>query len=218
MRSSGSDLRFFVVVTLLLSTGLLLEARSRRENIAAHVPLSKFPFDLGSWSGKDVPIDKETLDILGPGEFLLRLYENTSTPEPTVDLFIAYFPSQRTGDTIHSPKHCLPGAGWQAVESSRITLYLPAWRSFPANQYVIARGDERELVIYWYQAHNRELASEYWAKFYLIADAIRMNRSDGSLVRLATPLRRREQPSKAQARVLTLANEIVPLLTNYIPR
>lgn len=218
MRSTGPDFRFVVVVALLLSAGLVHQARSRKEIIAPRMPLSKFPRNLGSWAGTDERIDKETLDVLGPGDFLLRVYENTAVDEAPVDLFIAYFPSQRSGDTIHSPKNCLPGSGWRPIESHPVLLSLPGQPSFPATRYLIARGDERELVWYWYQAHGRALASEYWAKFYLIADAIRMNRSDGSLVRLVTPFQTRERSGDADTRLRTLAGQVVPLLQSYVPR
>jgi len=173
---------------------------------------------LGSWAGTDVTIDKETRDVLGPGDFLLRVYENKSAAEAPVDLFIAYFPSQRSGDTIHSPKNCLPGAGWRPIESDRVELSLPGQPSFPAIRYLIARGDERKLVWYWYQAHGRALASEYWAKFYLITDAIRMNRSDGSLVRLVTPFQTGGRSGDADSRLRTVAAQVVPLLHSYVPR
>jgi EpsI family protein len=217
MNSTRFDYRFLSVAALLLSTALLLETRSRKEVIAPHLPLSGFPRSFEAWTSKDVPIDQETLDILGPGDFLLRVYEDRAAQDLPVDLFIAYFPSQRAGDTIHSPKNCLPGAGWQPVDSSRVTLSLSGRPSFPANRYLIARGDERELVFYWYQAHDRAVASEYWAKFYLIADAIRMNRSDGSLVRLAARLSPRELPGDAENRLLALAEHVVPLLNSYVP-
>ena len=181
-------------------------------------------------------MEKEVLDVLGPGSFLLREYspdtKNAGTNnedaknsedaknenDPVIDLFIAYFPSQRSGDTIHSPKHCLPGAGWLPVDSSRVTLTLPGHDPFPANRYVISRGDARDLVLYWYWAHNRGVASEYWAKFYLVADSIRMNRSDGALVRITTQMFPGETPDAAQQRVLPFAKDIGPLLDNYIPR
>jgi exosortase D (VPLPA-CTERM-specific) len=218
LNGAGSGNASFVVVVLLLaSAALLLHARSRTEVIAPRVQLSDFPRTLDSWSGTDVSIDKETLDILGPGDFLLREYENADKAQPPIDLFIAYFPSQRAGDTIHSPKHCLPGAGWRPIEASQISLSL-AGRSFPVNRYVIARGEDRQLVLYWYQAHDRAVASEYWAKFYLIADSIRMNRSDGSLIRFSTPLARGEHARDAEARLLPLAARIVPLLDAYVPR
>ena len=135
-----------------------------------------------------------------------------------MDLFIAYFPSQRTGDTIHSPKHCLPGAGWLPIESQRITISLPGESPHFANRYVIAKGNDRQLVLYWYLAHNRAVASEYWAKFYLVADAMRLNRSDGALFRVTTPLQAGEAADSAQERLLSLAGETTPLLSRYIPR
>jgi EpsI family protein len=217
MRFPAGTSRFVIVVALLFSVAVLLQARSSKEIIPPRNPLAAFPRNLNSWSGTDVAIDKETLDVLGPGDFLLREYGD-GTPQPAVDLFIAYFPSQRSGDTIHSPKHCLPGAGWVPVESSRVTVDVPGRPPFPANRYLIARGDERELVYYWYQAHDRVLASEYWAKLYLISDAIRMNRSDGSLVRLATPIQPHEQSGEADSRIRVFATQIVPLLNSYVPK
>jgi EpsI family protein len=86
------------------------------------------------------------------------------------------------------------------------------------NRYVIAKGDERQVVLYWYWAHDRALASEYWAKFYLVADSIRLNRSDGSLVRVITPLPRGETVEAAQQRLLSFTRNVVPQLDRYIPR
>ncbi|HET7206867.1 MAG TPA: EpsI family protein [Terriglobales bacterium] len=213
-----SNARFVCAVIILLCATLLLGARSKTELIAPHRPLAQFPRQLGNWLGNDVSMDKETLDVLGPGDFLLRVYDDEKNVLPPVDLFVAYFPSQRAGDTIHSPKHCLPGAGWHPVESGRVVLSFPGRRPFMANRYVIARGEDRDLVLYWYQAHDRAIASEYWAKFYLIADAIRMNRSDGSLVRLTTPIIRHERADDAQARIGSVAAQVVPLLDQYVPR
>lgn len=89
---------------------------------------------------------------------------------------------------------------------------------FPVNRYVIAKGDLRQLVFYWYWAHDRGVASEYWAKYYLVADSIRMNRSDGSLVRVTTLLSPGESADAAEQRLLPFVNEIVPKLQGYIPR
>jgi EpsI family protein len=164
------------------------------------------------------PIEHDVLDRLGPGSFLLRRYNLIPPTGPDVDLFLAYFPSQRTGDTIHSPKNCLPGSGWTPTESRIVTLTLPDHSAFPANRYVVSRGDSRTLVLYWYRAHDRGLASEYAAKVYLVADAIRMNRSDGSLVRLTTPMLPGETSDAAQQRVLPFADALGPLLDSYIPR
>lgn len=213
-----SHWRFAVVAFLLAGAAILLQARNRTENVPPHPPLSSFPYQLGEWTGTDVTIPQDVVSVLGAGDFLLRIYQNSSSPQPSVDLFMAYFPSQRTGDTIHSPRNCLPGTGWSPVESRRISLAWPGHASFPANRYVVAQGDDQRLVIYWYWAHDRGVASEYWAKLYLVADAILLNRSDGSMVRLTTPLLHGEAIESAQRRLLSLAGNVTPLLNQFVPR
>ena len=213
-----SHWRFAVTVALLTATAIFLRARVHNEILPTREPLASLPYELGDWTGTDVPMPQDVLDILGPGDFLQRFYQNTSVSQPYVDLFLAYFPSQRTGDTIHSPKHCLPGAGWLPIESRRIPISLPGRPTFEVNRYLMAKGDDRQLVLYWYWAHDRALASEYWAKFYLVADSIRLNRSDGSLVRVITPLLPGEAVDAAQQRLLSFAGNLVPRLDRYIPR
>jgi EpsI family protein len=83
---------------------------------------------------------------------------------------------------------------------------------------VVSKSGDRELVLYWFQAHGRAVASEYWAKYYLVSDSVRMNRSDGGLVRLLTPMLHGESPDAAQARLMKLGSQLVPLLDSYIPR
>lgn len=210
--------RFALAALLIAAAAVFLHAHSRNEVFPPRQPLANLPDQLGVWHGTDVPLDKEVLSVLGPGDFLLRVYEDTTQEEPYVDLFIAYFASQRTGDTIHSPKNCLPGAGWAPVENTRITLSVPGHAPFPANRYLIAKGDARDIVLYWYWAHDRGVASEYWSKYYLIADSIRTNRSDGALVRLSTRMLPDETPAAAQQRLMPMANNIVPILDRYVPR
>lgn len=213
-----SLLRFSVVFALMLATAIFLHARGRVEKIPSREPLTSFPADLGSWRGTPVAISSDVLEVLGAGDFLFRVYQNSAVPEPYVDLFVAYFPSQRTGDTLHSPKNCLPGSGWSPVESTRISVALPGRDPFPVNRYLVSRGNDRVVVLYWYWAHNRGVASEYLAKFYLVADSIRLSRSDGSLFRLTTPLKPGESIESAQARILSFAQNLNPLLDTYIPR
>ncbi|HLV87876.1 MAG TPA: EpsI family protein [Candidatus Sulfotelmatobacter sp.] len=214
----SSRLRFALAALMLVSTGLFLLTRPYREVNPAHLPLRSFPNDIGTWRGTDLPIANDVLTTLGSGDFLLRNYEDQQQSRPPIDLFIAYFPSQRSGDTIHSPQNCLPGAGWTPIQVSRTVLSVPGHAPFPANHYVIAKGDSQQLVLYWYWAHDRGVASEYLAKFYLVADSIRMHRSDGSLVRITTPLLRDETTSSAEQRLLPFAESIVPLLKSFIPR
>jgi EpsI family protein len=211
-------LRFALAAGFIAGTAILLQARGRNETVPEHVALSTFPVQLGDWSGTDIPLDKDTLAVLGNGDFMERIYQDPSDRLPAVDLFLAYFASQRAGDTIHSPQHCLPGAGWNPDQKQIVTLSLPGHAAFPANRYVISKGDSRRLVLYWYWAHDRGVASEYWAKYYLVADAIRMNRSDGALVRITLPMLPGETPQAAEQRVLPFASLVGPQLNNYIPR
>jgi EpsI family protein len=212
------NFRFLLAVVLLATTAVFLQAHGRVEHIPSRQSLASFPKQLNGWNGTDVSIDQDVLDVLGAGDFLLRVYRQQQNKQPYVDLFIAYFPSQRAGDTIHSPKNCLPGAGWRPVESGRISVSLPGHEPFPANRYVISKGQDQQLVLYWYWAHDRAVASEYWAKFYLVADSMRLNRSDGSIVRVTTPLLSGETADTAQQRLLSFSGGVVPLLNQYVPR
>src|SRR5436189_400638 len=209
--------RFLVAAVLLTGTALLLQARNGSEIMPIHPSLSSFRRTIQGWSSIDRTLDKDVLDKLGPGDFLVRDYYN-NTHNEAVSLYIAYFPSQRAGDTIHSPKNCLPGAGWAPVQAGRVTINAAGHAPFEANRYVIAKGESRQLVLYWYWAHDRAVASEYSAKFYLVTDSIRMHRSDGSLIRVTTVLARGESIKSAQARLLSLAGNIVPIVNQYVPR
>ena len=208
--------RFSLAALMIVVTAIFLRTRSHGEVFPPRQPLQSFPERLGTWTGTDLAIDADTLQVLGPGDFLLRSY--TSEDQPYINLFIAYFASQRTGDTIHSPKNCLPGSGWAPIESNHISVSVPGHAPFPANRFVIAKGESKQLVLYWYWAHDRGVASEYWAKYYLVADSITMNRSDGSLVRITTPMFASESADEAQQRLLPFVSSIVPQLKTYIPR
>ena len=209
--------RLVAAMVLLASTAIFLQARNGREIFPPRLALASFPHQLGQWTGTDIEIPKDVLEVLGAGDFLLRVYRSSEDRLPASDIFIAYFPSQRTGDTIHSPKNCLPGAGWTPIDSSQVQLEVSGHAPFPVNRYVIAKGDERQLVLYWYLAHNRPVASEYWARIYLVSDSIRMNRSDGSLIRLSTPMLPGESADSAMQRLMPFATQVVPLLNRYIP-
>jgi EpsI family protein len=215
---NAGSLRFWIVAVIMLATALVLQAHSRSEFFPPREPLSSLPLQIDGWTGIDIPLDQDTLDILGAGEFLVREYENASQSQPLISLFIAYFPTQKAGDTIHSPNHCLPGAGWVPTSREVVHIAGPDGSSFPVNRYVVSKSGERQLVMYWFQAHGREVASEYQAKYYLVSDSVRMNRSDGGLVRLMTAMLDGESPDAAQARMMKLGSQFLPLLDNYIPR
>jgi len=212
------SLRFVIASALMAATAVVLQAHSRGEFFPPRQPLSSLPLHLGAWAGQGFSLDQQTLDILGQGEFLLRDYEDASQLQPPIGLFIAYFPSQKAGDTIHSPNHCLPGAGWVPTLRQVVQISRPDGSSCPVNRYVVSKESNRQLVLYWFQAHGRAVASEYWAKYYLVADSVRMNRSDGGLVRLMSPMYQGESPDAAQARMMKVGSQLLPLLDRYIPR
>ena len=208
--------RFWTVAVLLAGTAGLLGVRGDTELVPASEPLPHMPRTIAGWSGTDVLIDQRTLDVLGKGDFLSRVYARANDSH-LIGLFIGYFPSQRTDVTIHSPKNCLPGDGW-AFESSRyVDLIDASGKPHHVGEYVISNGDSKQFVIYWYQAHGRSVASEYLAKIFLVADAMRMNRTDGALVRVATTINPNEGTAQAKAQAETFTAQLVPLLSPYIP-
>ncbi len=211
----AGSFRFGIVALPMLATAIGLQAHSSTE-IIEHV--GSIPMQIGSWTGTDVPLSPEELEILGPGEYLVRNYQNPNQPENFINLFVPFFPSQRTGDTIHSPDHCLPGAGWIPISREVIRLKDPDGTSIPVNRYVVSKLGDRQLVLYWFQAHGRVVASEWKAKYYLIRDSILLNRSDGGMVRLMTPMLDGETADAAQARMMKLGSQLLPLIDNYIPR
>jgi EpsI family protein len=183
--------RFARVLTavLLLQGAAFYAVASRSERAPLVSPLSLFPSAFGGWTmARDVPIEKEVQDVLKADDTLNRVYVNPSRTDYTF-LFIAYFKTQRYGQAPHSPKNCLPGSGWEPVETGRQTIDVPGWNApIVTNRYVVENGDEKSVVLYWYQTHHRIIASEYWAKFWLVVDSIRYRRSDTSLVKIVVPV------------------------------
>ena len=185
LRSRASRvLSAILVVHLLLVYGF-----SREEHPPPHQPLRQFPASLGNWSMlQEGVVDEAVQEVLRADETLTRSYRNGAS-HATLSFFVAYFKSQRTGVSPHSPKNCLPGSGWYPIESGAATMEVPGQvRPVRVNRYVVAKGDTKSLVLYWYQTRNRVIASEYAAKVYLVADALRYNRTDTALVRIAVPV------------------------------
>jgi EpsI family protein len=213
--------RFWVIFLLLLSTWTTLHLRASVDRVPPSEDLSLVPQTIGQWSSQDIPITEDALAVLGDGHFLNRLYSDPASTRqhlsPPVSLFIGYFPTQRTGQSIHSPQNCLPGAGWTFASSKTIYLEGAGLKNYAVGEYLITNGTEKQVVLYWYLAHGRSIANDYVAKAYMMADAIRWNRTDGALVRLVTPLQPNESFDAAQGRVLKFADEFVPMLPRFIP-
>jgi EpsI family protein len=168
------------------------------------------------YTGRDVPIDQETLDILGVGDILSRIYTQGGQ-SPPIGLLLAYYPTQRTGVTMHSPKHCLPGAGWFFESSRYVDLSDAHGKLHQVGEYVISNGENRQFVIYWFQEQGRSIASEYVARIYLVTEAMRLNRTDGALVRVITPIGPGDDTSTARARAEAFTAQLAPILPRFIP-
>jgi EpsI family protein len=208
--------RFWTVALMLAGTVLILHARGTTDLIPVSESLSNVPRVIAGWTGSDLQIDQESLDVLGTGNFLSRIYTQDDRSAP-INLFIGYFPSQRTGVTIHSPKNCLPGAGWTFVSSQYVDLNDVNGKPHRVGEYIIANGGNRQFIIYWYEAHGRSVANEYVAKIYMVTDAMRLNRTDGALVRVITPIDSSEGTSAAKARVEAFVAQLAPMLPRFIP-
>lgn len=176
-------------------------------------PLSAFPLTIGDWHMRqEFEIDKETRDVLKADDYLTRAY---SDREGGASLFIAYFKTQRQGQSPHSPKNCLPGSGWEQVSSGRVDVPV-AGGSIHINQYIVEKGQQQSVVYYWYQSQGRVVADEFAAKFYLVTDSIRYHRSDTSLVRVVVPVvnGKTEQAEKTGTDLIRVA---YPVVKTWLP-
>jgi EpsI family protein len=208
-----------MVFVLLAASLTALKLRGDTDRVPSSQPLDLLPQTIDSRTSEDFPLDKETLGVLGDGRFLNRVY--TGLPggqgQVPVSLFIGYFPTQRTGQSIHSPQNCLPGAGWAFLSSRVIDLPTAEGKPYPVGEYLIGNAGQKQVVLYWYLSHGRSIANDYKAKAYMMLDAIRWNRTDGALVRIVTPVGLNEPVDDAQKRAIGFANQLVPLLPRFIP-
>jgi EpsI family protein len=151
--------------------------------------MSGFPSQLGVWRmTAEYPIEDEILRVLRANDTLNRVYNSPQSPF-ALNLFMAYFRSQKTGAAPHSPKNCLPGSGWAPLSSEIVRIPVPGLASpLEVNRFIVARGTEKTLVLYWYQTAHRAIASEYEAKVWLVLDSLRYRRSDTAIVRVVAPL------------------------------
>jgi EpsI family protein len=214
MFNSRGSARLWITGGLLLGAFILLHNVSHGEPIAFHHPLRDLPYTVGSWLGQERPLSERIVQAVSVSDYTNRFYFSDGIAP--VQLYVGYYESQKTGDTIHSPKNCLPGAGWDPVHSGFATIAIAGGRQIVVNEYVIQQEEDKQLVFYWYQARGRVIASEYAAKFWMVADAISRNRTDGALVRLVTPINDNE--ASARARLVGFTQGLFPQLDEIIPK
>jgi EpsI family protein len=222
MPDTSNSLSFFrrrsvqILTVVLAAQAIVLYGFSRTEMIPKTVPLSSFPVQFGSWRlYQEGVVEKEVMDVLRADDVLNRTYVGA---EGFVNLFVAFFKTQRAGQAPHSPKNCLPGSGWVPEISETISIPVAGEAApIPVNRYIVQKGDEKSLVLYWYQSRNRVVASEYTAKFYVVADAMRYNRTDTSLVRIVVPFRT-GQTEVATRSAEEFVQTVFPLLRQTLPQ
>jgi EpsI family protein len=209
--------RILTIVLLLQAAIFYGLAFARPEIRPPHRPLALFTVPGNTWVMREsMPLDAETLSVLKADDVLSRLYQDRNTNEYAT-LFVAYFETQRTGKAPHSPKNCLPGAGWTALKSGTIAIPV-AGKQDPinVNRYVVTRGDNKSVVLYWYQSERQVIASEYAAKIYTVLDSIRYDRSDTALVRVVVGANNGDLKTATDTAVSFVKTFFEPLL-NYLP-
>jgi EpsI family protein len=211
------------VISVLLMLGTIARAELHPSAaVARSRTLKSFPVVVDRWTGVDEPrLDARILAVLGADDYVNRIYDS---PTRSLSLFVAYYRSQAEGDSIHSPLNCLPGSGWEPVDRSRTTVTIPSGTPqlhgtvFDVNRLIIQKGEERRLVLYWYQTRSRVIASEYWNKFFLIADAFSNGRTDAALVRVISPIDRvfTSDDSVVAADTAAFAGAVLPLVNLWL--
>ena len=203
---------------VLLAQSALFYSASRGEKVPASVPLAAIPATIGEWRlAQEGAVEKEVQDVLKADDLLNRTY---AREQNAANLFIASFRSQRYGQAPHSPKNCLPGAGWQPSESGTIDIPVQGG-SINVNHYLVARGDNQSLVLYWYQSQGRVVADEFAAKFYLVSDSIRKHRSDAALVRIVVPIYpgdKEAERARAEKTAADFVTAVYPVVSEYLPK
>lgn len=187
-----------------------------RASLAAVVPRT-----FGSFEGQDATIDADILRVAGVDDYLFRVYGESASAtagDPTrpqsFSVYVGYYEEQAQGRTIHSPKNCLPGTGWEALTSSTATV--PTSRGVvQVNRYLVQKGSEQALVLYWYQGRGRVVANEYRVKLDLLRDSALRGRSDEALVRIVVPII--GSAAEAQQEAVSYATELIPALYRALP-
>lgn len=209
-------LRFAVLFIAIVMVGVVVNAWAYLGE--AHVDrkqLKDFPEQMGDWrrSRADTILDDETMAVLRASDYLLRDYRRADGQ--TANFYVGFYASQREGASYHSPLNCLPGSGWTLSEPGKAMVSLPDGSQFAANKYVIENGEQRSLMLYWYQGRGRQVASEYWGKVYTVIDSVRLRRSDGAMVRVTVPLGESEDAALKTA--LDLSARTVAALPEFVP-
>jgi len=187
----------------------------RAEAIPSRSDFANFPLRLGDWSGTRGTLEHVYIEALKFSDYVLVDYRRGNE---LLDLYISYYDSQRNGESAHSPRVCLPGGGWEIQDFRERVLpgVVVAKEPLRVNRAVIALGNQRQLVYYWFQQRGRIITNEYSVKWYLFWDALTRNRSDGAMIRLLTPITAQGE-ANSDAALTEFTRTLEPTLASYLP-
>ena len=199
---------------LFLTTATAVALPARTEIQPAREYCVTFPTTFGQYTGERRPLESAFENALKVDDYLLADFRgHDGVP---INLWLAYYGSQRKGQSAHSPRSCLPGGGWRIESLNRVPL--PGGPDAAhVNRAVIAKGNQRQLVYYWFKQRDRWLTGELSVKWYILVDALTRNRSDGALIRLVTPVADGEPMDLADRRLADFAGHVQAQLGRYVP-
>ncbi len=175
------------------------------------------PDSLIGWAGKDFELSEGEIRVSGVSDYLFRVYDaGAQTADSTfMTLYVGYYDRQLRGKSIHSPKNCLPGAGWEALQSEVVAVETP---DGPArvNRYLLQNKQRLALVLYWYQGRGRVQANEYVVKWDLLKDAALRKRTEEALVRIVVPIHNGDDDAALSA-ATRAAERVIPALWEALP-
>ncbi len=209
---------YLLSVALFVPMGIVSTQMVAREEVPPpRQSFADFPMTMGAWRGKPFAMEKLYVDALRFDDYLLADYR-TADVSP-INVYVAYYRSQKKGESAHSPRTCIPGGGWEITSLRSIQLDDAASPGDPlqVNRVLIQKGEQKQVVFYWFQQRGRHLTNEYLVKFYLFWDALTRRRTDGALVRLTAPVGRGENGSVADERLAAFAKLVRPRLAHYVP-
>ncbi|MEL7311229.1 MAG: VPLPA-CTERM-specific exosortase XrtD [Pseudomonadota bacterium] len=202
------------VIVLVAGAAAAFAIPSRTEVTPAREFCVLFPMSISQYAGKREALESEYFDALKVDDYVLANYRTQG--DSPINLFVAYYGSQRKGESVHSPRSCLPGGGWKIDSIGRYALAGEVSNAV-VNRAVIQMGNRRQLVYYWFKQRDRWLTSELAVKWYIFRDALLRNRSDGALVRLVTPVPEGESLEAADRRLSSFAREVSAELPRFVP-
>lgn len=190
----------------------------REEHPPVRVRFNDFPLVMGEWQGRPETMEQIYLDVLKLSDYIITNYRRRETGAP-VNFYVAWYDSQKKGQSAHSPASCLPGGGWKIESMGTVAVPGVSIAGVPlmVNRSQIAYGDEHQLAYYWFQQRGRVITNEYLVKWYVFWDALTRNRTDGALVRLIVKQRPGQDISELDQVLMEFASELAPRLPDYVP-